>query len=110
MLFQVSYERLIKEVGVEKIKAGDRDSLELEDLGNAWAYYLSSLDRPKDYVFVVLKKDLTKAQELTLGPLSRPVDRRITEGSQLRNISETLQRIEVNLNKIQTQEKIIRAE
>lgn len=110
MLFQVSYGRFIKEIGVEKLKAGDRDSLEVEDLGDGLAYYLTSLDRPKSYVFVVLKKELTNAQRITLEPLSRPVDRRITDDMKLRNISETLKRIEENLNKIPTQGKIIERE
>jgi len=105
MLFQVSYERLMQEVKLENIEAGQKDSLELEDLGDAWAYYLSSIDRPKTYVFVVLKSELTQIQILNLAPISRLVDRRITESLQLSSIAKSLKRLEDNLQP--RQEKIV---
>ncbi len=99
MLFQVSYERFIKEIRIEKITEGDRNVLEVEDLGTMLAYYLNSLDRSQTYVFVVGKKEMTEVQKINLNPISKP-SRRITDDTQLKNISETLQRIEINLTKI----------
>ena len=102
MLFQVSYERFKKEIEIEKITEGDRNQLEIEDLGTMFAYYLNSLDRSQTYVFVVEKDEMTDIQKINLNPISRP-SRRIIEDTQLKNISETLQRIEENLNKIPKQ-------
>ena len=99
LLFQVSYERFIEEIRVEKLTNKDRDSLEREDLGTAFAYYLSSLDRPKSYVFVVLKSQLTDVHKVNLDPLSRDVDRRITETSRLIAITQSLDRIEQQLKR-----------
>ena len=106
MLFQVSYERFLEEIRIEKLTNTDRDSLEREDLGNAFAYYLTSMDRPKSYVFVVLKSELTEVQKINLNALSRDVDRRITETTRLIAIAQSLDRIEQqlkrNTNKIET--------
>ena len=104
MLFQVSYKRFLEEIRNEKINEGDRNQLEVEDLGSMFAYYLNSLDRPQTYVFVVEKDEMTDVQKITLNPISKP-SRRIIEESQLKNISETLKRIEENLNKLPTQGK-----
>ena len=97
MLFQVNYERFLEEIRIEKLTNKDRDSLEREDLGNALAYYLTSLDRPKAYVYVVLKDELTDVQRLQLSPLSKPIDRRITDNFKLKAIADTLNRIEGQL-------------
>lgn len=105
LLFQVSYERFMEEIKVEKLTNTQRDSLEREDLGVAYAYYLTSMDRPKTYVFVVLKSELTEVQKINLNPLSRVVDRRITETSRLISIAQSLERIEQQLNN--PKEKII---
>ena len=97
MLFQISYERLMEEIRNEKIDPNSKDKLELEDLGNAFAYYLTSFDRPKAYVYVVLKSELTDVQKLQLSPLSKPIDRRITDNFKLKAIADTLNRIEGQL-------------
>ena len=104
MLFQVSYERFIREIGVEKIKPGDNNVLEIEDLGTMWAYYLNSLDRYQTYVFIVEKKELSDIQKSNLDAISLP-SKRITETTNLRIINETLTRIEQRLNN--PKEKII---
>ena len=109
MLFQVDYDRFIREIAVEKIKPGDRNVLEIEDLGDNFAYYLNSLDRHQTYVLVVEKEELSHVQKSNLDSMSMP-SRRITETTNLRIINETLKRIEENLNKIPTQEKIIERE
>ena len=106
MLFRVDYDRFIREIGVEKIKPGDRNVLEIEDLGTMWAYYLNSLDRHQTYVLIVGKKELSSIQKSNLDAMSMP-SRRITETLNLRIINETLRRIENNLNKIPTQEKVV---
>ena len=93
ILFQISYERFIEEIGNEKITSEGKDKLECEDLGNALAYYLTSFDRPKTYVYVVLKSELTEVQKMTLGPLSK-LSMRITETSRLIAIAQILERIE----------------
>ncbi len=99
MLFQVEYDRFIREIAVEKIKAGDKNVLEIEDLGTNFAYYLNSLDRYQTYVLVVGKKELSHVQKSNLDAISMP-SKRITESDNLRIINETLKRIEENLNKI----------
>ena len=108
MLFQVKYDRFIREIGVEKIKPGDRNVLEIEDLGDNFAYYLNSLDRYQTYVLVIGKKELSPVQKSNLDAMSMP-SRRITETTNLRIINETLKRIEENLNNI-PKEKIIERE
>ena len=101
MLFQVSYDRFIREIGVEKIKPGDRNVLEKEDLGGGFAYYLNSLDRHQTYVFVIGKDELKSVQKSNLDAISMPSKRIIEEEEvELKNISETLKRIEQNLNNI----------
>ena len=97
MLFQVSYERLMEEIRNEKIDPNSKDKLEREDLGEAFAYYLTSFDRPKVYVYVVLKSELTDIQANQLFPLSKDVDRRITDNFKLKAIADTLNRIEGQL-------------
>lgn len=102
MLFQVSYDRFIREIEVEKIKPGDRNVLEKEDLGNGFAYYLNSLDRHQTYVFVVGKEEFSSfssVQKSNLDAMSMP-SKRIKEEEELKNISETLNRIEENSNKL----------
>ena len=109
-LFQVSYERFIEEVQHEKITAGNRNQLELEDLGNMWAFYLNSLDRPQSYVFVISKKEISEIHKQNLFPISKQVDRRITDSISLIAINKTLQRIEENLLKLPGKETIIERE
>ena len=104
MLFRVDYDRFIREIGVEKIKPGDRNVLEIEDLGTMWAYYLNSLDRYQTYVLVVGKDELSDIQKSNLDAMSMPSNR-ITETMDLRIINETLKRIEQQLNN--PKEKII---
>ncbi len=106
MLFQVEYDRFIREIMVEKLKAGDKNVLEVEDLGTMWAYYLNSLDRYQTYVLVVGKNELSSVQKSNLDTISLP-SKRITETLNLRIINETLKRIENNLNKNPTQEKVV---
>ena len=104
MLFQVDYDRFIREIGVEKIKPGDRNVLEVEDLGTMLAYYLNSLDRYQTYVLIVGKKELSSIQISNLDKMSLP-SKRITETTNLTVISETLKRIEQQFNN--PREKII---
>ncbi len=104
MLFQVDYDRFLEEINNEKIKAGDKNQLELEDLGTMWAYYLNSLDRPQTYVFVIEKDKITDVQKINLNSMSK-ISKRIKDESQLVNISETLKRIEENLLKLPTQKE-----
>ena len=104
MLFQVSYDRFIREIGVEKIKPGDRNVLEIEDLGTMWAYYLNSLDRHQTYVLIIGKEELSDIQKSNLDAMSMP-SKRIAETINLRIINETLKRIEQQLNN--PKEKII---
>jgi len=96
MLFQVKYDRFIRELGVEKIKPGDKNVLEIEDLGTMLAYYLNSLDRHQTYVLVVGKEELSPVQKSNLDSMSMP-SRRITETTNLRIINKTLERIEQSL-------------
>ena len=109
MLFQVDYKRFLEEVNNEKIKPDDKNQLELEDLGTMWAYYLNSLDRPQTYVFVVGKDEITDVQKINLNSMSKS-SKRIIEDIELKNISETLKRIEENLLKLPGKETIIERE
>ena len=95
MLFQVTYKRFIKEIGNEKINPDSKDKIEFEDLGDTFAYYLSSFDRPKTYVYVVRKDEITDVQIQQLGPLSEP-SVRIRDTMSLK-IVESLRRIEEQL-------------
>jgi len=96
MLFQVDYNRFIREIGVEKIKPGDRNVLEVEDLGTMLAYYLNSLDRYQTYVLIVGKEELSNTQKSNLDSMALP-SKRITESMNLRIINKTLERIEGQL-------------
>lgn len=104
MLFQVDYDRFLEEIKNEKIQPGDKNQLELEDLETMWAYYLNSLDRPQTYVFVVGKDEITDVQKINLNSMSK-LSKRIKDESQLVNISETLKRIEENMNKTEVIKK-----
>lgn len=99
MIFQLSYERFLEEIRFEKIDQDSKNKIELEDLGDMLAYYLIPLERRQSFVFVVSKKEMTSVQKVNLNPISKP-SRRILESTELKNISETLNRIEENLNKL----------
>ncbi len=104
MLFQVSYKRFLEEIRFEKIGSENKDTLEVEDLGSMFAFYLESIDRPKEFVFVVSKQEISAVQKAQLFPISKPSLR--IKDSDLKKISDTLFRIENNL-KTPTREKII---
>ncbi len=106
MLFQVSYDRFKEEIINEKITAEGKDKLECQDLGTGFAYYLSSLDRPKTFVYVVRKSEMTDVQKVYLIPLSK-LSTRLTEDSKLMAIAQTLERIELALKTKPLQEKVV---
>lgn len=95
--FQVQYDRFLEEIRNEKISEEGKDKLECDDLGDALAYYLTSIDRPKGYVYVVLKSEMTDVQKIQLAPISR-LAKRLTDDSKLIQIAETLKRIEQQLD------------
>lgn len=99
MLFQVTYDRFQEEIRNEKMQPGDKNQLELEDLGTVFAYYLTSLDRKIAFVFVVGKKEITDVQRIQLNPISKP-SRRIRDSVQLTTISDSLERIEQALRTV----------
>ncbi len=99
MLFQVSYERFLEEIGNEKIKKGDKNQLEIEDLGTMFAYYLNSLDRFQTYVFVALKKELTPTQSFFLNSISKP-SKRIIDTNFKKSINETINKLDDRQNLI----------
>jgi len=105
MLFQISYNRFLDEIRHEKIEPGDINQLEVEEIGNLLAYYLTSITRKIAFVFVVEKSKITDVQKLQLDNISKP-SRRIRDSVELSNISDTLARIEQNLNKLPTQKVI----
>lgn len=107
MLFQVSYKRFLEEIRFEKITDQDKNSLEIEDLGNTFAFYLGSLDRNKEFVYVVRKDEFTDIQKTELLPISGQ-SVRIRDTTQLK-IIKTLERIEQVL-KIPVKETIIERE
>ncbi len=109
MIFLVSYERFLEEIRIENIDDKSKNKLELEDLGDMFAYYLIPFERKQSFVFVVSKKELTAVQKINLDPISKP-SKRIIEDTQLKNISETLTRIEENLLKLPGKETIIERE
>ncbi len=106
-LFQVSYERFQEEIRFEKITDQDKNQLELEDLGTSFAFYLSSLDRNKEFVYVVKKDEFTDVQKVQLFPISRE-SVRIRDTTQLK-IIEALNRIKMTLQK-NPRERIIERE
>ena len=99
LLFQVSYERFLEEIHHEKMQPGDKNQLELEDLGNMFAYYLTSLDRKIGFVFVIEKKKMSDVQKVQLNSMSKP-SKRIRDSVQLTVISDALERIEQTLKTI----------
>ncbi|MAF50784.1 MAG: hypothetical protein CMH64_01705 [Nanoarchaeota archaeon] len=103
MMFQVSYERFLEEVRIENIHEGSKDKLELEDLGNMFVYYLVCFDRRKVFVFVIEKSQISAVQKIQLNPISKPA-RRIIDNQELRQIVQTLERIE---NKIENESEEI---
>ncbi len=105
-LFQVSYDRFKQEIIHEKITPESKDKLECEDLGSGFAYYLTSFDRPKTFVYVVLKTEITDVQRVYLTPLSE-LSTRITDSSKLMAIAQTLERIELALQTKPLQEKVV---
>ncbi len=96
MLFQVSYKRFLEEIRFEKIGSENKDTLEVEDLGTMFAFYLESIDRPKEFVFVVSKQEISAVQKAQLFPISKP-SVRIRETLELKKINETLEKIEQSL-------------
>ncbi len=96
MLFQVSYKRFLEEIRFEKIGSENKDTLEVEDLGTMFAFYLESIDRPKEFVFVVSKQEISDVQKAQLFPISKP-SVRIRETLELKKINETLEKIEQSL-------------
>ena len=109
MIFQVSYERFLEEIRFEKIGQGAKDQLEVEDLGSMFAYYLICFQRNKTFVFIVEKSEITEVIKFELNSKSKP-SRRIIEDTQLKSISESLKRIEENMNKLPIRERIIERE
>ncbi len=99
MLFQVSYDRFLEEIRFEKIEETAKDKLEREEQGDNIIYYLTSFDRPKVFVLVVGKDELTDVQRLNLNRLSGP-SKRIIDSTELIKINQTLEKIEQNLNKL----------
>ncbi len=99
MLFQVSYDRFLEEIRFEKIEESAKDKLEREEQGDNIIYYLTSFDRPKVFVLVVGKDELTDVQKLNLNRLSGP-SKRIIDSTELIKINQTLEKIEQNLNKL----------
>ena len=100
MLFQVDYDRFIEELNIEGITNESKDKLEVEDLGTMFAFYLNSIDRNKEFVFVVGKSEFTPVQQAQLAPISKK-SVRIREDFELKKINEKLERIEKNLTPAQ---------
>ena len=96
LMFQVSYERFLDEIRNEKIQPGDKNQLELEDLGKILVYYLTSLDRKIAFVFVVEKSEITIQQKINLNGISKP-SIRIRDSIELTTISKSLEKIEESL-------------
>jgi len=95
LLFLVTHERFLQEIRNEKLDVNSKDKLEVEDLGSSFAYYLTSFDRPKAFVYIVEKDELTDVQQLYLNSLSSQ-SIRITDSTQLTKITELLTKIDQN--------------
>ncbi len=98
MLFQVSFERFMEEVRRENISSETRNKVEKEDFGNLIAYYLVPFELRKQYVFVATKDELPRVHMIRLEEISEP-SKRITDSSSLKNISNTLIRLEEEFKK-----------
>lgn len=97
-MFLVNYGRFLEEIRNEKITEIGKDKLECEDMGNSLAYYLTSFDRPKTFVYVVEKTGLTAVQIAQLKPLSK-LSVRIRDDSKFIVIAKALRRIEEELKR-----------
>ncbi len=106
LLFQVSYDRFKEEIINEKITPESKDKLECQVLENGFVYYLTSVDRPKTFVYTVLNSEITEVQKIYLTPLSK-FSTRLTDSSNLMVIAKTLERIELALQAKPLQEKVV---
>ena len=97
-LFEITYERFIDEIEKTGVLGGGRNPIEVEEKGEMLIFYVTLPDINKTYTTVIAKDKITDVQKLNLMPKSKPA-RRITEDSDLKNISESLVRIEENLRK-----------
>ena len=102
--FQVSYERFLREINIENIREDSKDKLEREDLSTGFAYYLTSPDRAKGFVYIVTNEELTDVQRIQLNPISLE-SKRITDSIQLIKMTQLLERIDINTT-IPIREKI----
>ena len=92
-LFEITFERFLDEVKKEKLTSDGHNQLEMEDLGNMFAFYLTIVGIDKTYVTVV---DFHK---MNLMPVSKPA-RRISETTDIKTVSETLKNLAELLNKL----------
>ena len=108
-LFLVSFDRFLEEIQHSQIKEGDRNVIEREELEDRLVYYLVPIGLNKIYVFIVLKKEITPIHKANLDPISKPA-KRINDNFELRNISNSLQRLEEEFKKGTIRERVIEKE
>ena len=97
MLYQITLERFKDEIRVEDLSK-TRNTIEVEDLGTNLALYFTPINSSKTYVAVVEKVNLTEVDKINFRPFSKPV-KRIMDSTELKNITNALNRIETNLMK-----------
>lgn len=93
MLFQLSYKRFLEEIRFERIGQDSKNNIELEDLGDKFAYYLIPLERQQSFVFVVLKSELTAVQKIMLNPISKP-SKRVIDSTLTKSVNEVTLKID----------------
>lgn len=99
MLFQVTYDRFVEEITQEKISPEGRNEVEKEELKDLVIYYLVPLEQRKVFVYIAKKDELTEVQKFNLDSVSK-ISKRLTDDSGLKDVTETLNKIEQNLRKI----------
>ena len=101
-LFEITYERFLDEVRNAKLTPGGQNKIEMEDLNNLYAFYLTEVGIDKTYVTIVEKEKITDFQKMNLIPLCKPA-RRVKESADLKNMSEILKNLAELMNKFQPQ-------
>jgi len=101
MLFEISFARFKDEIKQERLNPQSRNKIEVEDLGDTYAFYFTPVGINKSYTTVILKEDLSDVDRFYFAPIALPA-RRITDSAGLMNISDSLNRLEEEFKKIST--------
>ncbi len=103
IIFQVTFERFMEEVRVENINSESKNEVELEDIGDMIILYFVPFELRKAFMTVIEKSELNNVQKLQIAEISKP-SKRVVNNSKLKDISDSLLRLEEEFKKIPTME------